>query len=668
MERLQQQLKEIFPKLPRGTKAALERKGIFSAEDMLYHLPARYEKRSRYLNISQASQASHEDDELLIPTIKASCEGSQTVVFRTRRIKKYLFHDGEDMFSVLAFNPFQTFKENETYLLSGKLKLRKNEVHMTVAEYEVFREDATEKLGAGSIIGIYSSTQYLTQKRLRALVKSLLAEIPESAFRYAIDESLLRRRKLQTKKKNIAQQHFPKNFASLEKARRELVYEEFYILQKKLAEDRKNRIQGKDSQRYHKKEMLERFIKTLPFKLSPEQHSALQDILADMNSGYAMQRLIQGEVGSGKTILALLAMYYAHINGYQSALMAPTEILVLQHEGFFKQLLKPLGVPLLTILGGQTPKEREIRKQQLQENPDAIVLGTHALIQESIEFGHLALCIIDEQQRFGVEQRKIFLEKGPTVDFLSLSATPIPRSLCLTLFGDMERSEIRKKPNTDLEVKTRLLSEDQRLHAYRFLYSRLSQGEQGYVVFPIIDESKSLQLRSLSKEYKRLTAKAFSNIETGFIHGRMKSQEKESLMQQFYSGKIKVLFSTSVMEVGISHDNATVIIIESAQQFGLSQLHQLRGRVGRAEKQGYCYLISQQTANEQSFDRLQKFTQTTNGFEIANLDLALRGPGEVLGQKQSGSPEFKIGNIITDINILLAARKDARALVLGKNA
>ena len=379
-----------------------------------------------------------------------------------------------------------------------------------------------------------------------------------------------------------------------------------------------------------------------------------------------MRRMLQGEVGSGKTVLALLSMALAVDNGYQACLMCPTDILARQHHDFFQRHLCPQGVSVGLLVSSLTENKKEEVLAELKTGELKVVVGTHALIQGKVDFFNLRYAVIDEQHRFGVNQRESLLKKGTQTDLLMMSATPIPRSLSLSVFGDLDMSFLKDMPKTYKGRATKWLPHVERPHAYRFLMKRVHQGEQAFIVFPAIDETAS-SLKALNKEYKILKEKIFFKIPSALIHGRLNEKEREETMLSFYRGDIKILCATTVLEVGIHCPAATVIIIESAERYGLSQLHQLRGRVGRGEKKGYCYLIPSDDASQESLQRLEKFSQLEDGFEIADLDLSLRGPGDFLGTRQSGATNLKLGDFVRDFSILKKARADAQEYALSQH-
>lgn len=668
MENILEQNIRNFSWILAKEKKEFSKRGIETGKDLLLYLPRKYEDRSKITKIKIALEASVRDPEF-IATIIATCDSVEHFSFRNRQIKKYFFSDGTDFLTLSAFNPAHRFVLGKVYILCGRLKKKYQEMQLLLHEAEKFdKEDEKkpENLHMGRVVPIYSLTENLSQKRLRFIIKTLFEKVEKTSLHYAFDTKIAAKKKMNSKYDNLQQMHFPNSFEQLEKARRELIYEEFFVMQQKIALKKKENCQGKEKNRYASNSLqkIKEIINHCPFTLTAEQKKAIQEIFSDMFGEQVMFRLIQGEVGSGKTLVAFYAMVLAAINDCQAAMMAPTDILAKQHYLTFSQLAQPFNIKVYLLVAQQTTQDRKKTLHALANEKSLLVVGTHALIQKDVDFCHLTLAVIDEQHRFGVDQRKQLQDKGYKVDFLSLSATPIPRSLSLTIFGDQECSELHERPAASSNVQSKVIFEEDRPRAYRFMLKQIVKGEQGYVVFPVIEESE--KLKSLIKEYHKLKEQVFKSFPTAFIHGRIKVEERDRLMEQFRKNLIKVLFCTTVLEVGIDHPNATVMIIESAHQFGISQLHQLRGRVGRHDKPGFCYLATKQSMNTQSIERLQAFSQTNDGFKISELDLQIRGPGELVGNKQSGFLELHFGSLSQHYDILVQARKDAFSQVFDK--
>lgn len=464
--------------------------------------------------------------------------------------------------------------------------------------------------------------------------------------------------------------HFPTSFEALDEARESLIFEEFLTFQYIHLSERRPNILIKD-ERYNSSNLLEKVKTTIPFELTKDQLNAIEEIKNDLFSKKQMFRLLQGDVGAGKTIVAFLTSLIPAESGFQTAFLAPTEILALQHYNTFKKLIKSAGlediikIDILTSSVNQS--ERGYLLKRLREGKSSILVGTHSIIYDEVVFKNLSYAIVDEQQRFGVAQRNKLLSKGKNVDYLLMTATPIPQSLALTLFGELDLSIIKTLPSSRKGVLTKYKELYERDHCYKFLKNRILKGEQGYVVFPLIENNDSSFI-TLSSEFQRAKETYFSDTQIEIIHGKMKDEEKEYIMNRFANGDIKVLFSTTVIEVGIDNPNATTILIEGAERFGLSQLHQLRGRVGRGDKLGYCYLILHSELNDIIKERINIICETTDGFKISEKDLELRGAGEFLGDKQSGIPDFKLGNIIKDKEIMRKAKDEMRSLLKDENS
>ncbi len=408
----------------------------------------------------------------------------------------------------------------------------------------------------------------------------------------------------------------------------------------------------------NKGRLLKQFLKTLPFKLTDAQHRVIDEMNRDMTSEKQMNRLIQGEVGSGKTIIAIAALLLSIENGYQGAIMVPTEILAEQHYIYMAEALAPIGIKIDLLIGSTTQKSRAEITENIRNGITDIIIGTHTLVQENIKFKRLGLIVIDEQHRFGVLQRNILRKKGLHPDVLVMTATPIPRTLALTVYGDLDISTIRELPPGRGAMSTYWVSKSQLQGVYEFIEEEIKRGRQAYVVSPLIEKSNIIDAVAVTQLFKHFQKEVFPNLRIGLLHGQMKNEDKEKVMQEFRENKINILVSTTVIEVGIDISNATIMLIENAERFGLSQLHQLRGRIGRGKDQSYCILHGMPRTPEAQ-KRMTVMTQTQDGFRIAQEDLELRGPGEFFGTKQHGLPELKIGNIILDIDIMEIAREEA---------
>jgi ATP-dependent DNA helicase RecG len=529
---------------------------------------------------------------------------------------------------------------------------------------------------AGRLVPVYRKLGDFQSKRLREIIHSVLVALPEQAIKEEFPSELRRRQRLITRARALHEIHFPPEktqLASYQQARSpahlRLIFEEFFWLAFGLVLKRGK--QARELKARHisiDKQVKEGIAAVLPFKLTAAQRRVVREIFSDLQSDASMNRLLQGDVGSGKTIVALIAMLAVLQNGYQVALMAPTEILAEQHARNIKRLLAktPYRIELLT------GSLRSAAKKRLQEDlaSGAIhgCIGTHALIQEAVKFQRLGLVIIDEQHRFGVAQRAELRARGLNPDVLIMTATPIPRSLAMTVYGDLDVSVIDELPPGRTPIETKVYGEDQRQEVKSLITREIKKGHQVYVVYPLVEESEKVDLRDATRRFEYLRDKVFPKFSVGLIHGKMKAAEKEEMMKRFVNGEIKILVSTTVIEVGVDVPNASVIVVEHAERFGLSQLHQLRGRVGRGADRSYCLLLTSDQKTTVANERLGIMAQTTDGFVISEKDLELRGAGELLGTKQSGIPEFRIGNLVRDQRMLEQARKEAQFYLQRKNS
>jgi len=522
-------------------------------------------------------------------------------------------------------------------------------------EYEILDENGEKEIiHSGRIVPIYPLTEDLSQKSIRHLIFSGVRQHSD------LIKDFLPQQDLTSSFKEI---HFPKNFDAQKKAYERLVFNEFFLMQL-LVQMKKAEFQKENTRILHGKgeERLELFLKSLEYSLTEGQSQALGDIIGDMKKGRPMNRLIQGEVGSGKTVIAAAAILFTAANGFQGALMAPTEVLAQQHYFYLTRVLEPLGLRCGYLAQGLSPSDREKTLSEMLQGTLDVVVGTHALIEKEARFKKLGLAVVDEQHKFGVFQRGALKEKAETPPhFLVMTATPIPRTLALTLYGDLDISAIRELPKGRKPITTSWVSENKRGAIYRFLDEKLGVGGQAYVVCPLIGSEKTVSAKSVIAAYKELT-QIFAHRRVGILHGRMKGEEKKKIMNAFKNRELDLLISTTVIEVGVDVPNANVMIVENADKFGLAQLHQLRGRVGRGPEESFCILFSN-TDNPESAERLSAFEKMESGFDVAEKDLALRGAGDIVGEKQHGIPELRIGDLVRDIAILEKARKEAVALV-----
>jgi len=546
----------------------------------------------------------------------------------------------------------------------GKVKFDEYQARMILdkAQIQVLGVGAEIVESKDRIVPIYPLIEEISAKTLTNAIRNALEKYKDKIYEPIPDE-ILEKHKLIKKADAIINMHLPKDLQEAEIARHRLVFEEFFTMQINLALIRKENNQNQSVELKIKKGgLVDKFIKNLPFKLTNAQNKAIEEIFKDLNSTTPMQRLLQGDVGSGKTVVACVILLCAIENGYQGAIMAPTEILAIQHFKNFSNWLTPLGLSVGLFVGANNSKIKKKALMNLKNGQIHIAVGTHALIQEGVEFNNLGAIVIDEQHRFGVKQRNALLNKGKMPQMLNMTATPIPRTLALTLHGDLDMTIINELPKGRKPIITTLGGITERNRIYDLIKKEIFFKHQAYIVYPLIDESEAISAKAATMEAKKLSEGVFSQYRIGLLHGKMSSDEKDKIMNDFKDQKFDILVSTTVVEVGVDNPNATVIVIENAERFGLSQLHQLRGRVGRSDMQSYCALITQ-SSNSEVKSRLSVMTKTNDGFIISQKDLELRGPGEFLGTRQSGLPDFKLADLVNDSELLTLARKEALEFV-----
>ncbi|HVS21924.1 MAG TPA: ATP-dependent DNA helicase RecG [Pyrinomonadaceae bacterium] len=568
----------------------------------------------------------------------------------------------------VAFGKWEWDKRRGTYALRLN---RPDEVEIINAaddEESAGETDPTlTAIHVGRRVPIYRKLGDFRSKRLREIVHETLARLPDKAIEETLPRDLLARRKLIARGDALRKVHFPTDETPLSDyelmrspAHKRLIFEEFFWVALGLGLKRGERTkERKGAAIKTDPQMLRRIASVLPFKLTNAQKQVVKEILNDMRSAAPMNRLLQGDVGSGKTIVALIAMMVAMENGYQTALMAPTEILAEQHARNIKRILAKSPYRVEQLIGSLRTGDKKQRHHAIAEGEIHACIGTQALIQESVTFKNLSLIVIDEQHRFGVMQRAELRARGLNPDVLVMTATPIPRSLAMTVYGDLDVSIIDEMPPGRTPIKTQVFGEDGRQEVKKLIAREVRAGRQVYVVYPLVEESEKMDLRDATKRYEYLRDRVFPKFTVGLLHGRMKPEEKDDVMGQFVAGEIQILVSTTVIEVGVDVPNASVMVVEHAERFGLSQLHQLRGRVGRGAEQSYCVLLASDEQTEVARERLGIMEETNDGFRIAEKDLEIRGPGEIMGTRQAGLPEFRVANLVRDLDILQAARKEA---------
>jgi ATP-dependent DNA helicase RecG len=635
--------------------------GLRTVRDLLHHLPFRYEDRRQLTSVGEA----HEEGTFSL----AARVGELKRIHLRRRglsVVNGWLEDETGRLPAVWFNrPYliQQVKDGEQYLLHGRVRRRGSRLEMVNPSCEPL----SEAMLGGRIVAIYNSVGGLGPALVRRLLRNALDELPLKSLDDEIPSSFRRRHDLPSLGEALLQVHRPDDSADVgllnerrSPGHRRLIYGEFLELQVELGMLRSFQTRDEKRHRYEVgKGLRSKMQAALPFRLTGAQARALEEILADMESPFPMLRLLQGDVGSGKTIVAALALIVAMENGLQGAFMAPTELLAEQHFRSLRNLLEPrFRLALVTGSGNRTTEVR----RGLADGRIQLAVGTHALIQEGVAFDRLALAVVDEQHRFGVAQRQVLLEKGQRPDMLVMTATPIPRSLALTAYGDLSLSVIDELPPGRRAVNTRVVRQDRRDDVHQWLAEHLEKGGQAYVVFPSIDDSSQISCASISTQgeaVRRLLARWPSEV----LHGRVETEERERIMESFGAGETRLLVATSIIEVGVDVPGATVMIIDSAERFGLAQLHQLRGRVGRGAERSYCVALHGKLT-EEAERRLAVFGETTDGFRIAEADLEIRGPGDLLGTRQAGEPLFRVANIVADRMWLEKSRSDARELLV----
>jgi len=655
-----QYLKGVGPARAEALKAV----GVKTVSDLLYYVPRRYLDRSEIKPIADLEPGR-------VVTVLGKVVSTEIIKGRRERLS-VVIKDKSGFLDLVWFSGIRyfqkIFRRGLLISASGMVNLY-DTLQIVHPEYEILSdEEELDLVHTGRLVPLYPSTLDLKEARidsrgLRRIIKLAVERYARSLIE-SLPEKVLRSCRLMPLAEAISQIHFPDDLRLAQRARERLAFEELFYLELMLAKSKKARQEKSPGISFSKPGNLVRsFLDRLDFVLTDSQKKVLRETFHDMSSPRPMHRLLQGDVGSGKTVVAMIVMLIAVENGYQAALMAPTEILAEQHYLSCYELLEELGVKVALFTGSLTGRARKSLLKEVEEGEIQIVVGTHTLIQEGVEFAKLGFVTIDEQHRFGVRQRARLKQKGHFPDVLVMTATPIPRSLALTLYGDLDISVIDQMPPGRGMIFTREFGEGNREQAYDFLKSELDKGRQAYVVFPIIEESEKLELKAAVSYYEKLKEGKLSTYRLDLLHGRMKGSEKEEIMRRFREGETQALIATPVVEVGLDVPNATVMLIEHPERFGLSQLHQLRGRIGRGGHDSFCLLVSSEKKTPEARERIRLISSTTDGFKISEYDMQMRGPGEFFGTRQHGLPELKYADLARDYGLVRKARERAFKLV-----
>ncbi|HRN95951.1 MAG TPA: ATP-dependent DNA helicase RecG [Candidatus Levybacteria bacterium] len=643
----------------------LEKLAITTLGDLLLHLPSRYEDYTTITPIADAQNGQ-------VVTIVGTVISTQNVYTRSRfQIQKVTLADKTGEIECVWFNQsyiLRTLHVGDLVSAAGRVERTGPKTTFQVKEYEVIAHPDADTTHTGRLVSIYPETRGVTSRWMRNRIKTILAQIDE-LFPEHLPLDLREKNNLISLSDAIRKIHFPTTFDEATSARTRLAYDELFLIQLG-AIHRKHEWKIKKTTTPFTvtpwKKELKKLYTSLPFTLTDAQNRAVQELLSDVSQNTPMNRLLQGDVGSGKTIVAAIGMYLAKLNGFQSALMAPTEILATQHYETISQILEPLDVKIELVTGSSKSKKSKAKNTNNPSAPD-IIIGTHALIHKGVDFEKLGFVVVDEQHRFGVQQRSVLRDKGATPHFLSMTATPIPRTVFLTMYGDLELSVLDELPKGRQKIKTWLVPNHKRAAGYAWIEKMVQEKDkqgntnQVFIVCPFIEESESMQtVRAATKEYEKLQKEIFPDLKLGLLHGKMKATEKQAVLDNFQKGKLDILVSTPVVEVGIDIPNATIIMIEAAERFGLASLHQLRGRVGRNDKQSYCLLFTE-SESEKTTQRLKSLETTHSGSALAEIDLKRRGAGDMYGTQQHGSRMLKVASF-GDSTLIHLTQQDAHKI------
>ncbi len=659
-----QYLKGVGPYLA----GLLEKMGVETLEDLLYHLPVRYLDFQKVTFIRELTEGT----EALV-SVELRAAGETRLGRSGKKFFEAIFSDRSGTLSAKWFHyragPFnKAFQLGRRALLIGKVERFRGEkqmIHPQVEWIENQQSEENESVQGIGIVPLYPLTEGLHQKKILQIIRSALEKILPH-IEDPLPQTLLEKYHLPDFANALLEIHQPSPGADLSlfnsqqsRAHKRIIFDEFFFLEMGLALKKKGILKETRLPLKWDPHLLERFQQLLPFQLTQAQNRAIDEILMDLKNIHPMHRLLQGDVGSGKTIVAAHACLAAISSGYQACLMAPTEILAEQHFKSIGGLFSKFGISLTLLKSELSSTEKKQRIESIRKGEVQCVIGTHALIQSEVEFQSLGLAVVDEQHRFGVLQRSELKKKGENPHLLIMTATPIPRTLALTAYGDLDTSILDELPPKRKPVTTQIVHSKSRVKLNQFIRDQIRLGRQAYVVCPLVEKSEALDLKNATEWAEHLKNEVFPDLKIGLLHGQMKGEEKDFILKNFLHQQIQILISTTVIEVGIDVSNATLMIIEHADRFGLSQLHQLRGRVGRGSDQSYCFLVVDWVKGEKAWERLNVLCETNDGFKIAEADLNLRGPGDFLGTRQAGVPDFRIANLVRDQKILEAARKEA---------
>lgn len=654
-------LSRSLSKVLRTTKshfAKLESLNIHNVKDFLMYFPRTYNDTSTYTKINEIRVNE-------VNTIKGKISSIFTINSKFgKKITRAIFSDGTGSIDLVWFNQphlSRLLPREKEIVMSGKARFAMGRLSLQSPSYEMLQRDG-EQIHSGRLVPVYHETEGINSKWLREKLKPLIDEWTD-LFEEYLPPDVIKEHQLMSYPEAIKNVHFPKDSRSLQEARKRLAFDELFILQLKVLQKKwhwQTIKKGEGKIIEEKNDMVRDCINNLQFELTNAQKRVLKEIHSDLLKDHPMSRLVQGDVGSGKTIVAALSALHVVTNGYQVAVMAPTEILAKQHYSTFVKLLAKYNINVQFIAGSTQKKQKEEVIRQMKTGTVDIVIGTHALIQEGIGFKKLGLAVIDEQHRFGVKQRETLKSFG-SPHLLNMTATPIPRTLAITVYGDQDLSIIDEMPKGRQEIITRVIPEKKRIDAYRWIEDQIAKGRQAFVICPLIDESDTLEVKSVLQEFERLNNDIFPDLKLDVLHGKLKQENKDEIMGKFKENKTNILVSTSVIEVGIDVPNATIMLIEGAERFGLAQLHQFRGRVGRGEHQSYCFLFTSETSKNDNL-RLKAMEKHSSGFKLAEIDLDLRGPGEIYGIKQSGIPDLKMASL-SDTETINKARQSAQNII-----